>query len=270
MDSDQRYIRQVDLPEIGSVGQKKLAAAKVLVIGAGGLGSPLLFALAGAGVGHLTIIDPDLVSPDNLNRQFLYRDNEIGRPKARCAANRLLAYNPGLQVLAVCDAFTAGNGRAFTRDHDLVVAAVDHAASRQAINQAACAVGRPLVDGGISGLNGYLAVIEPGRTPCYQCLFPDRHLSGKTQADKLAPVGGAVLGSVAGVIGSLQATAALELLLGLANPLAGSLLYFHGRSLTFSRQLVSRNPDCPVCGRLFTAGLPAEPDTGRPGTERKR
>jgi len=242
--SDPRYSRQISLPEIGPAGQFLLAQKKVLVIGAGGLGSPLLFALAGAGIGHITIVDMDTVSESNLNRQFLYRETDIGRSKAIVAAERLLAYHPDLSVDAVTQPLSEHNAPELIRSHDLVIAAVDNRRSRLLINQYCCKFGRTMIDGGVRELSGYTAVIEPGRTPCYYCLFGiEEKAPGKN------PPG--VLGSIAGTIGSLEATLALIILLGLENPLAGEVLYFHAKNMSFERLKIERDPDCPHCASLW-------------------
>jgi len=240
---DPRYSRQINLPEIGQAGQLVLAQKRVLAVGAGGLGSPLLFALAGAGIGHITIADQDMVSESNLNRQFLYRSDDIGKPKANLAAERLLEYHPDLRIEAISESFNDINGPELIASHDLVIAAVDNRRSRLLMNQLCCRYGRILIDGGVSGFSGYAAVIEPGITPCYHCLFGiNENLPSKTSG---------VLGSVAGVIGSLEATLAVMLLLGMGNPLAGEVLYFHAVKMTFERLKMERNPDCPHCADLW-------------------
>lgn len=242
--SDPRYSRQISLPEIGQAGQALLSQKKVLVVGAGGLGSPVLFALAGAGIGHITIVDMDTVSESNLNRQFLYREADLGRSKAIVAAERLLAYHPDLSVDAVREELTEYNAPEWIRSHDLTVAAVDNSRSRLLINKYCCKYGRTMIDGGVRELSGYAAVIEPGRTPCYHCLFG---------IDKKTPVKDppGVLGSIAGTIGSLEATLTLLILLGLENPLAGELLYFHAKKMSFDRLKIERDPDCPHCAALW-------------------
>lgn len=241
--SDPRYVRQVGLPEIGPAGQRKLAESRVLVIGAGGLGSPLLFGLAGAGVGHLTIVDHDLVSESNLNRQFLYQADEVGSLKAELAARRLKAYHPDLSVEAVPGLLSEQNADALIGSHDLVIAAVDSRQSRLLINQFCCKLGKTMVDGGVRGLDGYLAVIEPGRTPCYCCLFG----AGPVHQAEVSPV----LGTVAGTIGSMEATLAILLLLGQDNPLAGEVLYVDSKSMSFDRLKIKRDPACPHCAALY-------------------
>jgi len=237
--SDPRYSRQVGLPEIGPAGQLLLGQKRVLVIGAGGLGSPLLFALAGAGIGRITIVDSDTVSESNLNRQFLYRSADLGLPKARLAADRLREYHPDLSVVSVTELLTDKNAPELIASHDLVISAVDSLQSRLLINKYCCRYGRTLVDGGVSGFSGYAAVIEPGRTPCYHCLF------GVRENTPSGPSG--VLGSIAGIIGSLEATLAIILLLGLENPLDGEVLFFYAKDMSFERLKIMRDPDCPHC-----------------------
>ena len=254
------YARQVILPEIGQQGQTRLHQSRVLVIGAGGLGSPILMALAGAGVGHLTVVDHDIVSASNLNRQFLYTAADIGQPKATIARERLLAYHPDIEVTALDQAFTAALAQHVLPDHDLVVAAVDNRATRRLINRACYQLGKPWIDGGVRGFSGSVAVYRPGETACFDCRFDlveedqvtgsesgsvaDMYTAPKTP---VAPIG--ALGATASVIGSLEANLALCLLLGLGEPLQGEMLYYHGRTLDFQRIPIAARPDCPVCGQ---------------------
>lgn len=253
------YARQVILPEIGQQGQTRLQQSRVLVIGAGGLGSPILMALAGAGVGHLTVVDHDIVSASNLNRQFLYTAADIGQPKATTARNRLLAYHPDIEVIALDQTFTAELARHVIPDHDLVVAAVDNRGARRLINRACYPLGKPWIDGGVRGFSGSVAVYRPGETSCYDCRFDlveedpmasavDETDANSTVAPKTpaAPIG--ALGATASVIGSLEADLALCLLLGLGDPLQGEMLYYHGRTLDFQRIPIAARPDCPICG----------------------
>jgi adenylyltransferase/sulfurtransferase len=242
-----RYERQLCLPQIGPAGQKRLAQARVLVAGAGGLGSPLLYALAGAGIGQVTILDPDHVSPGNLNRQFLYRADDIGRAKADCAARSLREYRPDLVIRALCEALCTANAADLLAGHDLIITATDNRASRLIANLAACQTGRPLVDGGVRGLNGTLAVIRPGLTPCWLCLYP---LPDEGGAQDCSNRDG-ILGSVAATIGSFMATAALLLLLGQPDPLDGAILHIRSSPMACTRLPVGRDPACPVCARLW-------------------
>ena len=243
------YARQVILPEIGQQGQTRLHQSRVLVIGAGGLGSPILMALAGAGVGHLTVVDHDIVSASNLNRQFLYTVADIGQSKATIARERLLAYHPDLEVTALDQTFTAALARNVIPDHDLVVAAVDNRSARRLINRACYQLGKPWIDGGVRGFSGSVAVYRPGEMACFDCRFDliDDDPVAAAVANPAAPIG--ALGATASVIGSLEADLALCLLLGLGDPLQGEMLYYHGRTLDFQRIPIAARPDCPVCGQ---------------------
>ena len=253
------YARQVILPEIGLQGQARLHQSRVLVIGAGGLGSPILMALAGAGVGHLTVVDHDIVSASNLNRQFLYTVADIGQSKATIARERLLAYHPDLEVTALDQTFTAALARNVIPDHDLVVAAVDNRSARRLINRACYQLGKPWIDGGVRGFSGSVAVYRPGETACFDCRFDlveeanDASsmvaTSGNSPAIPKTPAAPiAALGATASVIGSLEADLALCLLLGLGDPLQGEMLYYHGRTLDFQRIPIAARADCPICG----------------------
>jgi len=241
---DTRYSRQISLPGIGRAGQFLLSQKRVLVIGAGGLGSPLLFALAGAGIGHITIVDSDTVSESNLNRQFLYRAADIGQQKARLASERLLEYHPDLSVDPVCELLSDVNAPGLIQTHDLVIAAVDNRQTRILINKYCCIFRKVFVDGGVRAFSGYAAVIEPGRTPCYHCLF------GIDEKSRIKDPPG-VLGSIAGTIGSLEATLAVIMLLGLKNPLDGEIMYFHAGNMSFDRLKIERDPKCPHCSALW-------------------
>ena len=253
------YARQVILPEIGQQGQTRLHQSRVLVIGAGGLGSPILMALAGAGVGQLTLVDPDTVSASNLNRQFLYTAADIGQPKAIIARERLLAYHPDIEITALDQTFTAELAQHVIPDHDLVVAAVDNRGARRLINRACYQLGKPWIDGGVRGFSGSVAVYRPGETACFDCRFDlveeanDASsmvaTSGNSPAIPKTPAAPiAALGATASVIGSLEADLALCLLLGLGDPLQGEMLYYHGRTLDFQRIPIAARADCPICG----------------------
>ena len=248
----QFYARQMVLPQIGLAGQLRLHQASVLVIGAGGLGSPLLFNLAGAGIGRLGVVDVDVVGASNLNRQFLYTAADLGQSKAILAGQRLQAYHPDLTIEVYPDWLNLDLARDLFGHYDLVIAAVDNQATRRLINHVCCELGKPLIDGGIRGFSGYVTMIEPGKTPCFDCLFgyadlpwdaPER--SGRT------PPG--ALGATASVIASQEATLAVLYLLGYSNPLAGTILHYHGLTMDFRRITIERTPDCQACGALFPA-----------------
>ena len=234
----ERYRRQLAIPEIGEEGQHKLAASSVLVAGAGGLGGPLLYALAGAGVGRLVVVDGDTVSLSNLNRQFLFDQADLGRSKAEAAARRLSAFNPDLRVEGVEAWLDEKTGMELLADCQLAVAAVDNLPARLALN-AACAKRKiPLVNGGVEGWYGSVMAVEFGKTPCLACCY-----AGTTPEE-----GGQALGAVTGAVASLMATVALQMLLG-HNPIPGEMLLYDGKRLELDRVPVERSTGCPVCGR---------------------
>jgi len=236
---DERYSAQTALGQIGPEGQKKLAAASVVVVGAGGLGSPALTYLVAAGVGRVGLIDPDVVSPSNLNRQFLYCESDIGRPKAAAAKERLTALNSEVDIVAHQESLSAENAEALLAGYGLVVGAVDSYDTRLVINKAAASLGLPYIDGGVNGFNGYVAFSHPPETPCLNCVFINRG------ADKSSP---GVLGTTAGVIGALEANLALLWLLGHDNPIRNKLLLYDGARMKTDLAGVSRDKNCPVCG----------------------
>lgn len=231
-----RYARQTGL--FGEEGQERLSCARVLVLGAGGLGSPLLYYLAAAGIGFLTIADGDKVSESNLNRQILYNEADLGCWKSERAAQRLLALNSTVHVTAIAERFSDENGPAMIAGNDLVALALDNRESRLLANRLCVAQGKPLVDGGIDGWNGYVTEVIPGETPCLACLFEPGRPGGRVPAS---------LGPVAGIIGSLEALAVVGRLLG-RSMLAGKMIVFNGFEWTLSPLRAGRRPGCPVCG----------------------
>ena len=235
----ERYRRQLAIPEIGEEGQRKLAASSVLVVGAGGLGGPLLYALAGAGVGRLVIVDGDTVSLSNLNRQFLFDQADLGRPKAEAAARRLSAFNPDLRVEGVEAWLDENTGMELLTDCTLAVAAVDNLPGRLALNAACAQNNIPLVNGGVEGWYGSVMAVEFGKTPCLACCY-----AGTTPEE-----GGQALGAVTGAVASLMASVTLQMLLG-RNPIPGEILLYDGKRLELDRVPVERSPGCPICGTL--------------------
>jgi molybdopterin/thiamine biosynthesis adenylyltransferase len=235
-ESDGRYARQATL--LGEEGQMKLSRARVLVLGAGGLGSPLLYYLAAAGVGFLTVVEDDRVSESNLNRQILYTEADLGCWKAERAAERLRALNSTVRVTPVAAGFTEKNGPALVAESDLVALALDNRETRLLANRLCVRQGKPLIDGGIDCWSGYVTAVVPGETPCLACWFEDRPTGGHV------PVS---LGPMAGTVGSMEALAAVERLLGRPGP-AGKLLLFNGAEWTLSPLPAGRRLDCPVCG----------------------
>lgn len=235
----ERYRRQVAIPEIGEEGQRKLASASVLVVGAGGLGGPLLWALAGAGVGRLTVVDGDTVSLSNLNRQFLFEQADLGRPKAERAARRLSAFNPEITVEGIPLRLEEQNAAELLAGCRLAVAAVDDLPARLALNAACARRNIPLVNGGVEGWYGSVQAVEFGKTPCLACCY----------AGTEPETGGRALGAVTETVASLMATVTLQMLLG-RDPIPGELLVYDGRRMTLDRVPVERSPGCPVCGHI--------------------
>ena len=232
----ERYRRQLTIPEIGTEGQRKLAASSVLVVGAGGLGGPLLYALAGVGVGRLVVVDGDTVSLSNLNRQFLFDQADLGRSKAGEGARRLSRSTPDPRVEGVEAWLDEKTGMELLADCQLAVAAVDNLPARLALN-AACAKRKiPLVNGGVEGWYGSVMAVEFGKTPCLACCY-----AGTTPEE-----GGQALGAVTGAVASLMATVALQMLLG-HNPIPGEMLLYDGKRLELDRVPVERGTGCPVC-----------------------
>lgn len=233
----ERYLRQREL--LGAGGQERLGRSRVLVLGAGGLGSPLLLYLAAAGVGSLRIVDGDTLSPSNLNRQIAYTQAELGRPKAECAARRLRELNPALETQCVTEPFTAENGAALLEGCDAAALCVDSRAARLLANRLLCRAGLPFSDAGVEGCGGYVTAVLPGRTPCLECWFGAQRPAARP--------GPQTLGAAAGVLGSMEALALLQLLLG-GTELAGRMLFFDGAFWETRPASMSRREDCPACG----------------------
>lgn len=244
-DARVRYDRHLRLPEIGTAGQETLLGARVLCIGAGGLGSPAALYLAAAGVGTLGIVDDDRVDRSNLQRQVLHSDERVGTPKVRSAETALRGLNPDVTVEAFEQRVDAGNvAGILERGWDLVVDGSDNFPTRYVLNDACLAAGIPLVHGAVHRFEGQLSVFCAPDGPCYRCLYPEPPPSALVP--NCAEAG--VLGVLPGAIGLLQATEALKLLLGLGEPLVGRLLTYDALAQRFSEMRVPRDPDCPGCG----------------------
>ncbi len=252
-DFHDRYSRHLRLPEVGVEGQKRLQAARVLVVGAGGLGSPAAFYLAAAGVGRLRIVDDDVVDRSNLQRQILHTDAGIGMPKVESAARTLQALNPRVSLETERLRVTAGDIDRLLADVDVVLDGSDNFPVRYLLNDACVAHAKPLVHGAVHRFDGQVSVFDAGRhrgmQPCYRCLFPEP--PPPEAAPNCSEAG--VLGVLPGVIGLLQATEVLKLLLGIGEPLTGRLLHFDALSMRFRETRLSPDPDCRVCapGRPF-------------------
>jgi sulfur-carrier protein adenylyltransferase/sulfurtransferase len=238
-----RYARHLALPEIGAAGQQKLADAAVLVVGAGGLGSPAALYLAAAGVGRIGLLDHDRIEVSNLQRQVLFATAEIGRGKAVTAKARLDALNPALQVSAHEEKLVAGNVARLFAPYHVIIDGTDRLATRYLVNDACVLMAKPLVSAAIHRFEGQAMTYLPGRSPCYRCLYPE---SPEDLVPNCATAG--VLGVLPGVMGSLQATEAIKLLLGIGEPLAGRLLVYDALTLGFDEFRFSRRPECAVCG----------------------
>ncbi|MDQ2908600.1 MAG: molybdopterin-synthase adenylyltransferase MoeB [Candidatus Eremiobacteraeota bacterium] len=238
-----RYSRHLLIPEIGLSGQQKLARARVLVVGAGGLGSPVLQYLAAAGVGRLGIVDDDTVDLSNLQRQVIYAQADIGRSKAAAAAERVAALNPQVGIDPFPIRFDPGNARELVRLYDVVIDATDTFGARYLINDACRLEGKPDVYGSIFRFDGQVSVFAP-QGPCYRCLFPEPPPSGSVPSC----AEGGVLGVLAGLVGTWQANEALKLVLGIGEPLAGRLLLVDALAARLREVTFGCDPECPLHG----------------------
>jgi sulfur-carrier protein adenylyltransferase/sulfurtransferase len=240
----QRYSRHLIMPEVAMGGQQKLRHARVLVIGAGGLGSPVLSYLAAAGVGTLGIVDFDTVDFTNLQRQIIYATSDVGRPKLQAAAERIRAMNPDVQVEAHEDRLTSENALAIMKGYDVVVDGTDNYPTRYLVNDACVMLGIPNVYGSIFRFDGQASVFCQQDGPCYRCVYPEPPPPG------LVPscAEGGVLGVLPGIIGTIQAAEAVKLILGKGTSLAGRLLVLDGMKMHFRELKLRKDPACPVCG----------------------
>jgi molybdopterin/thiamine biosynthesis adenylyltransferase len=236
----ERYARHLVLREIGGPGQQRLKAAKVLLVGVGGLGAPAGLYLAAAGVGRLGLLDPDEVSLSNLQRQVLYGTDDLGRGKALSAGQRLSQLNPEIELEPIPERLTEANARALVRPYDLVIDGTDDFATRLAVNAACVAEGKPLVSGAIGRWSGQVGIFAA--RPCYQCLVPEI----PPDAETCSVVG--VVGALAGVIGAMMALEAVKLLTGAGEPLSGRLLIYDALDGETRTVRVGADPACPVCG----------------------
>jgi adenylyltransferase/sulfurtransferase len=238
-----RYSRHIIMPQVGPVGQRKLMSAKVLIVGAGGLGSPIAVYLALAGVGTVGLVDFDTVDLSNLQRQILHQTDDIGRPKVVSAKETLNAYNPEVNVVAHEAPLTSDNAFEIFNQYDIIVNGADNFATRYLANDAAYLTNKPLVDGSILLFDGQASTYLPGKG-CYRCLFPEPPPPGLVPS--CAEAG--VLGALCGTIGSIQATEVLKLILGVGEPLTGRLLLYDALSMEVRIVKTRRDPKCPLCG----------------------
>jgi molybdopterin/thiamine biosynthesis adenylyltransferase/rhodanese-related sulfurtransferase len=240
----ERYSRHFLLHQLGEKGQRKLLDAKVLLVGAGGLGSPVALYLAAAGIGTLGIVDADVVDRSNLQRQVLHTTERVGMLKTASAALAIQALNPDVQVRVYPERLTVDNVMALFQDYDVIVDGSDNFPTRYLVNDAAVLVGKPVVHGSIFQFEGQASVFMPPAGPCYRCLFPTPPPPGMVPS--CSEVG--VLGVLPGVIGVIQATETIKLLIGQGAPLMGRLLMYDALAMRFREIRIRRDPDCPLCG----------------------
>jgi adenylyltransferase/sulfurtransferase len=231
------------MPQIGSAGQRKLLESRVLIVGAGGLGSPVAVYLALAGVGTIGLVDFDEVDISNLQRQILHHHNDVGRPKVQSAVDTLKAYNPGVNVETHETPLTSENAMGIISQYDVVVNGADNFPARYLVNDAAYLAEKPLVDGSILLFDGQATVFLPGQG-CYRCLFPTPPPPGAVPS--CAEAG--VLGALPGLVGTIQATETVKIILNLGEALSGRLLLIDALSMEFRTVKLRRNPNCPLCG----------------------
>jgi adenylyltransferase/sulfurtransferase len=239
-----RYSRHLILPEVGMEGQRLLKAAKVLCVGTGGLGSPLAFYLAAAGIGTLGLVDFDVVDASNLQRQIIHSTRDIGRKKLDSAAEKLTALNPALNVVKHDAMLSSANALGILKDYDIVADGTDNFPTRYLVNDACVLLGKPNVYGSIFRFEGQASVFATEQGPCYRCLYPEPPPPG------LVPscAEGGVLGILPGLVGVIQATEAIKLILGNGDPLIGRLLLVDALNMRFRELKLRKNPECPVCG----------------------
>jgi molybdopterin/thiamine biosynthesis adenylyltransferase/rhodanese-related sulfurtransferase len=243
-DEVSRYARHLIIPSVGVEGQKRLKAARVLIIGAGGLGSPLALYLAAAGVGHLGLVDFDVVDASNLQRQVLHGTKDIGRPKTASARERIADVNPFVELTTYETALTSKNALDIIETYDIVVDGTDNFPTRYLVNDACVLLGKPNIYGSIFRFEGQASVFSTGDGPCYRCLYPVPPPPGTVPSC----AEGGVLGVLPGLIGTIQATETIKLILGIGEPLIGRLLLVDALGMQFRTMKVRKNPACPACG----------------------
>ncbi len=239
-----RYSRHLIMPEVGVTGQEKLKAAKVLMIGSGGLGSPAALYLAAAGVGTLGLVDFDVVDYSNLQRQIIHSTNSVGRPKVESAKERLAQTNPNVKVVVYNERLTKDNIMDILKDYDMLLDGTDNFQTRYLINDACVFLKKPFIYGSIFRFDGQASVFYPGKGPCYRCLFAEPPPPGMVPSC----AEGGVLGILPGVIGVIQATEVVKLIIGKGDPLIGRLMLYDALKMNFREIKFRKNPKCPLCG----------------------
>jgi adenylyltransferase/sulfurtransferase len=240
----QRYSRHLIMPEVGVEGQKRLKAASVLLVGAGGLGSPLGLYLAAAGIGRLGLVDFDVVDFSNLQRQVLHGTTDVGRPKLLSARDRLQAINPEVRIDLHETRLSSANALQILGNYDIIIDGTDNFPTRYLVNDACVLLGKPNIYGSIFRFDGQASVFYPGKGPCYRCLYPEPPPPGEVPSC----AEGGVLGILPGLIGCIQATEAVKLIIGQGSPLVGRLILYDALEMQFREFKVRRNPRCPICG----------------------
>ncbi len=247
-DQIERYSRQIILPNVGGKGQEKLLNAKVLIIGAGGLGSPVALYLGSAGIGKIGIVDSDKVELNNLQRQILHSTKDVGTPKVESAKNKLNGINQDVEIIPYNLRFTSENILDIIKDYDIIVDGSDNFPTRYLVNDACVLSKKPLSHGAIFKFDGQAMTILPHQSACYRCLFPEPPPPGLVPSCQE----GGILGAVAGVIGTIQANEVLKYVLGIGDTLTGKLLVFNALDSSFRQVKVPKDPKCPICGESPT------------------
>ncbi|HEY3979841.1 MAG TPA: adenylyltransferase/sulfurtransferase MoeZ [Streptosporangiaceae bacterium] len=245
VDEVRRYSRHLIIPEVGMTGQKRLKNARVLCVGAGGLGSPALLYLAAAGVGTLGVIDFDVVDESNLQRQIIHGQSDVGRPKAESARDSIKEINPNVNVILHETALDNDNALDIFSQYDLIVDGTDNFATRYLVNDACVLLGKPYVWGSIYRFDGQASVFWAEHGPCYRCLYPEPPPPGMVPSC----AEGGVLGVLCGSIGSIQVTEAIKLITGIGEPLAGRLMIYDALEMSYRTVRVRKDPECPICGK---------------------
>ncbi|WP_459167815.1 HesA/MoeB/ThiF family protein [Natronospora cellulosivora (SeqCode)] len=240
----ERYSRHIILKDIGGTGQQKIKEASVLVVGAGGLGSPVSLYLAAAGVGKLGLIDSDVVDLSNLQRQVIHTTADLDKPKVESAAETLRSINPHVDVKTYNTYLNKENIMDIIDEYDIIVDGVDNFPTRYLLNDACVMKGKTLVEAGILRFEGQVMTIKPGEGPCYRCVFTNPPAEGTIPSCQQA----GVLGAIAGTIGTIQATEVIKLITGIGTPLIGKILIYDALDMSFRKVDLKKNADCPVCG----------------------
>ena len=243
-DDMQRYSRHIILPEVGEKGQQRLLKGRVLLVGAGGLGCPTALYLAAAGVGKIGLVDADVVDKSNLQRQVLFGESDVGRPKVEAARDRLQDLNSGVDVVTHYELLTSHNVFDVMDGYDIIVNGCDNFPTRYLVNDAAVMQSKPVVDGSIFRFEGQATVYVPGDGPCYRCLYPEPPPPGEVPSC----AEGGVLGVLPGIVGVMQATEVVKLILGEGKPLVGRVLLYDAMEMKFRELKLRRDTNCPVCG----------------------